>query len=240
MSLVRLLAPVLNLLPDPVIRRLGTAIAGSLLKKYAEVEVHGRDILAERAGKATLFVSNHLSNADGILLDRLLKGNQVAFVAGIKLDDNSFTAFFLRTVDYIPIRPNSADHTSIKLAVQRLKNNGSVLIFPEGTRSRTGALIEARRGFTLLAKLAKVPIVPIAIEGSEQMMPINDQDMSREKLKRAHIKMTVGEPFRLPDSKDFGSNSRWEEHCTRDTMQRIAALLSPEYRGVYAQAKAPE
>lgn len=154
-------------------------------------------------------------------------------MAGVKLGKNPFTSFFLNTVNCIPINPNSADKNAIKLAIKHLRNNGSVVIFPEGTRSRTGSMIEAKKGFILLVKLAQVPIIPIALEGTEKLLPIDDSDMGSEKPQHSHIKVTVGEPFELPAKSSVPEGSDWEAYCAADAMYKLAGMLSPSYRGIY-------
>lgn len=233
MKFVKLLLPVLNRMPKGLIRFTGRMATGAMLKKYASIEVHGEEIIQARTGEPTIYISNHLSNMDGIILDRLLDKNNAAFMAGVKLGQNPFTAFFLKTVNYIPINPCSADKNAIKLAIRHLKANGSIIIFPEGTRSRVGSLIEAKKGFILMVKMAKVPVVPIALEGTEKLLPINTADMAGEKLHHSDIKITVGKPFTLPEKSDIPDGTDWEDYCTSYAMYKIAEMLRPEYQGVY-------
>ncbi len=233
MKLIKLLIPVLNRMPKGFIRFSGRLITGGLLRKYASIKVHGEDILRSRIGKPTIYISNHLSNIDGIILDRLLEHNNIAFMAGVKLGQNPFTAFFLNTLNYIPITPGSADKNAIKLALRHLQGNGSILIFPEGTRSRTGSLIEAKRGFTLMVKMAKVSVVPIALEGTEKLLPINTSDMSGERLQRSDISITIGTPFSLPGKHEIPEDADWDAHCAAFAMYRISEMLQPKYQGVY-------
>jgi len=205
-----------------------------LLGKYAEVEIQGKEILSERENTPTIFISNHLSNIDGVILNNLLKNNSAAFMAGTKLGKNAFTSFFLKSIDHIPITPGSPDKNAIKSALRHLKTGGSVVIFPEGTRSRTGSLIPVKKGFILLVKLADVPVVPIAIEGTEIVLPIDDNDMGGEKLRRSKVMVKVGEPFTLPPKNECPADSDWEEMCADYSMRKIAAMLEPGYRGVYS------
>lgn len=233
MKAFKLILPLLNLLPDGIIRFLGRIFADYLLYKYVDADIHGREILAERENKPTIFISNHLSNIDGILLSRILKNNSAAFMAGIKLEKNPFTSFFLKSVNHIPITPGSPDKTAIKSALKYLKAGGSIMIFPEGTRSRTGSLTRAKKGFILLVKMAAVPVIPIALEGTEIVLPINDSDMSSEKLHRSKVRVNIGEPFTLPEKEKCPPGTDWEEICTDYAMGKIAAMLEPKYRGEY-------
>lgn len=235
MKLIKLFLPLINLMPDSLVRMMGKAAIRHILSKYVQIEVQGKEILTERENKPTIFIANHLSNIDGIVLNSILKNNSAAFIAGIKLGKNPFTSFFLKSIDCIPITPGSPDKSAIKSALNHLKAGGSIVIFPEGTRSRTGSLIKVKKGFILLVKLAGVPVVPIALEGTEIVLPIDDNDMGSEKLHRAKVKVKVGEPFMIPSKDECPEGSDWEEMCADYAMGKIAAMLEPKYRGVYGE-----
>jgi 1-acyl-sn-glycerol-3-phosphate acyltransferase len=231
MKVLRVLAPVINILPESIVRYIGSKASDYLLTKYANLEVIGTEHLSERIGKPTIFISNHLSNIDGIVLNKVLEKNNVTFMAGIKLKANPFTSVFLRIIRHIPINPNSADRSAIKKALAVLNSGGSIMIFPEGTRSRSGSMIKAKKGFLLLSRLSKADIVPIAIEGTELMLPINQDDMSMETPKRADVRISIGEPFQLEQKNQSCDN--WDEECVDFAMRKIAQMLRPKYQGVY-------
>lgn len=230
---LKLVVAMVNLLPDSAARIAGRAMTKHFLSKYAKMEVQGRDILTERENKPTIYIANHLSNIDGVVLSHLLINNKAAFMAGVKLGKNPFTAFFLKTINHIPITPGSPDKAAIKSALRYLKEGGSIVIFPEGTRSRTGSLISVKKGFILLVKLAGVPVVPIALEGTEIVLPINDSDMGGERFHKSNVKVSIGEPFMLPPKEDCPEAQDWEGFCAGYSMKRIAVMLSLKYRGVY-------
>jgi 1-acyl-sn-glycerol-3-phosphate acyltransferase len=126
-----------------------------------------------------LFVCNHLSNSDGLILNKVLEKENIIFAAGKKLESNSVTNLGFKIVRSIPILPNSPDKDAIKKLVSAVKEGNSILIFPEGTRSRTEKTLEGKKGILLFAKLTKAPIVPIGIWGTEKFMPIK-KDMGKE------------------------------------------------------------
>ncbi|WP_432406458.1 lysophospholipid acyltransferase family protein [Wukongibacter sp. M2B1] len=225
-------ANVSRILPKNVRISLTRRLIDKFLDTYSEIEVINRDIIEKRKGIPTVYIGNHLSNVDGVILNRLLKNNDVAFMAGVKLSKNLVTNLVLDTVKTIHITPNSADKKAIKEAIKYLKDGGSIFIFPEGTRSRAGSMIKAKKGFILLAKMSKAQFVPIGLEGTEKLFPINNDNMSKESFNHSKVKVTFGEPFSLPE-KTEDNKGVWTDLATEYSMKKIAELLSPKYRGVY-------
>ena len=223
------------LLISPVsIRKSAAAwLAGYVLKRYATIEVKGAENLTAVRGRNVIFVCNHLSNADAIVLDHVLERFNPVFIAGIKLARESSSKLMLETFKTIPIDPEKADRQALMEAISAVRRGNSVLIFPEGTRSRTGSLIPGKKGVVLLARLAKVPIVPIALEGTERLLPINDDDMNQEFFRKAAVKVHIGPPVSLPAQIEQETKHGWEERCLLFLMEGIAALLPPAYRGEY-------
>ncbi len=229
---IDILAKTSTLIPKQIRMKLTQKLINITLDKYADVEIVNRKMINSRKGIPTIYIGNHLSNVDGVILNRYLKENDVAFMAGVKLSKNKLTNLVLETVNTIPIIPNTADKTAIKKAVKRLKSGGSVFIFPEGTRSRTGSLINAKKGFILLAKITNCELVPVTLEGTENLLPIHDNNMGKEKFNNAKVKLTFGDPFLLPKKTDE-NKEYWTDYARDYSMERIAELLSPGYQGVY-------
>lgn len=231
MKIVRIFAPIINILPESIIRYIGRRASEYLLNKYAKLEVTGSEHLDERIGRPTIFIANHLSNVDGIVLNKVLVKNNVTFIAGRKLSTNPLTSLFLKIVKHILINPDSADKKAIKKALCALNMGESILIFPEGTRSRSGSMLRGKKGFLLLARLSKADIVPIALEGTELLLPVNQRDMGRETLHHATVRVNIGKPFRLEERNKNCDN--WDEECVDTAMMKISQMLKPEYQGVY-------
>ncbi len=226
-------ARVLTKLPLAVRRPIARLALDGLWSLLATETVEGKENLPEGP---VLFICNHLSNADGITLARALRPRTVYFLAGVKLQTTASTKLGTEVVDTIPINPGTPDIEALRKALSVLKAGDSVLIFPEGGRSRRGGLIRARRGASLLAAKARVPVVPLALTGTEKLMPINDADMSKERMRSADLKVRIGRPFRVEDLKAEIAGAEDERQALVDAMmKRIAALLPPEYRGDYAE-----
>lgn len=228
---------VLNWLPERPRRAAVRRVIDAVWARYADVQVTGREHLP--LGPA-LYVCNHLSNADGLTLQRALQPLRVWFVAGVKLRSTPMTRLAAEAVDTIFIRPGAPDVEALRCAIVALQQGRSVLVFPEGGRSRTGALIRAKRGVSLIARRARVPIVPMALTGTERMMPIDEQNMGGERLYRARITVRIGAPFHVEDLHEEVEGAQDSRQALADAiMRRVAALLPPEYQGEYARRPVP-
>lgn len=115
----------------------------------------------------------------------------------------------------------SADTGALRDAITVLKQGVPLAIAPEGTRSRTKELIQARGGVAFIATRAKVPIIPAAVWGTEKVL----------KHPRPTVIARLGKPLHLPEGRAKGP--QLEEYTTQ-IMCAIAALLPEEYHGFYA------
>jgi 1-acyl-sn-glycerol-3-phosphate acyltransferase len=229
---------VLSVLPDRPRRAAVRRVIDAVWRRYADMHVVGREHLPR--GPA-LYVCNHLSNADALTLQRALSPLRVWFLAGVKLRHTAMTRLASEVVDTIFIRPGSPDLEALRAAVSFLKEGRSVLVFPEGGRSRTGALIPAKKGVSLIAHRAHVPIVPVALTGTERMMPIDERNMGGERLHPARLTVRFGAPFLVEALASEVHGAEDVRQAMADAiMRRVAALLPPAYQGVYApRALAP-
>ena len=225
-------------LPLSLQQKLAHAYVDSQLKKHAKVQIKGKENL-ESVASPCIFVANHLSNLDAVILMKLLKKRfDPHFVAGIKLSNDNFTNFFKSQFKTINIKPNTADLESMKTILNTLKNGESVMIFPEGTRSRDGAMSEAKKGITLIARMAKVPIVPIGLMGTEKVVPIHPSGrMDKERFQNGTVEVVIGQPFKLGLKLPGEDKHEYEERVLRDIMDRIAVNLKPQYRGIYGSKR---
>jgi len=225
---------LINIMPKSIVTFTAKYIVSRYISKYANITVVNKERINKLQGPV-IFISNHLSNSDGLVLNEVLKDKDVWFIAGVKLAKNDLTSLGLAAVNTIPINPNTPDKTAISTIIKAIKSGKSICIFPEGTRSRTGSMIRGKKGILLVAKLAKVPIVPIGIEGTEKLLPINDTDMGSERFNYADVKVTIGESFYIPDREKDEEKDSYEERALHYTMRKIAELLQDKYQGVYKE-----
>lgn len=225
---------ILEALPEGFIIKTAQKVVNFYLKKYANIKVNGLDDI-DNVKKPRIFVCNHLSNSDGLVLSKLLKEkSNPYFIAGAKLSVDPITNLGTKIVKNIQIKPNSADKEAITNIVKTLKSGEDILIFPEGTRSRTGAMIEGRKGILLFSRLAKAEIIPIGMCGTEKLLPINkDGDMGGEKWQYADVTINIGDKIEFPPKEKEEDRHEYEDRCMEILMRSIAKLLPESYRGVY-------
>jgi 1-acyl-sn-glycerol-3-phosphate acyltransferase len=167
-----------------------------------------------------IIASNHLDWTD-IPLIALPMRRKVVYMAKEEYF-SSRLAWLVRFLGAFPVKRGEADRQALRAGEEQLKKGNILVIFPEGTRSRTHTLAMAHSGLGLVALRTGVPVVPVAIWGSEKAL----------KKFRTPITISYGEPIVL---KPKGKKITREDidEATNLVMRKIAEMLPPEYRGVY-------
>ncbi|MGB9777399.1 MAG: lysophospholipid acyltransferase family protein [Anaerolineae bacterium] len=172
-----------------------------------------------------ILATNHLSVFDLPLLMMICPHTVRAFAAS-KHRRNPFYFLVLSAAGSIWVRRGEIDREALRGAFEALQRGEVLGIAPEGTRARkVYALQSGKTGAAYIATRADVPIVPVGLTGTEKVK----ENIPR--LRRTDVTVTIGKPFRLPESGRV-RGPKLDEY-TDLIMRRIAALLPPEYRGVY-------
>lgn len=138
----------------------------SLVKKAGlSLEVTGRENVPEGP---VVFVSNHQSYWDIPVFFAAVRGKAFGFVAKDTLRQIPVFGAWIRDVRSVFIQRDDARASlrAIEEGVALLRQGYSLVIFPEGTRSRSGAMSEFKRGSLRLATKAGVPVVPVTLDGT--------------------------------------------------------------------------
>lgn len=178
---------------------------------HLEVDVH--DGLPE---PPFVVASNHFSFLDGLLIGGVLR-RKVRFLALVDLFGNyRWLDFALVSFDVIPIKRDVVPFGPVRTALSHLRDGGAVGLFPEGTRHATFDRHRALPGAAWLAVRADVPLVPVAVAGTEDVLGVDNR------LRAGSIKVTVGEPLHAS-----GTDVRAVDDLTSRWGSWVADTLGP-------------
>lgn len=214
------------LLRPTLLTRVAVAIVRGVFGSIAHIRVTGREHLP--AEGPLILIGNHTSFADPPLFGGWLQpllGRPVHFLAKQQIFTPLF-APFLERIGAIPVRAGGSDVDAYRKGRAVLDAGGVLAIFPEGTRSADGALIEPHQGVALLASRSAVPVLPVGIVGGHTFWP------RERRLPRfgQRVTLQIGEPFKVVVDPALGRREGIAA-ATDELMRRLASLLPPEQRG---------
>lgn len=177
------------------------------MRLYGSPRVIGTDRLKSVKGPV-VFVANHHSHADTTLLLTTLPNHLSRDLSVAAGADYFFTNKFMATISAlfigaVPIERLRLSKLSITNTVETIEAGNSLLIFPEGGRSPDGWSQEHRPGAAFVAKLAGVPIVPIYIEGTGNLLP-----KGKAWPRRSRCAVAFGSPMQLGEGEDVRDFSK--------------------------------
>jgi 1-acyl-sn-glycerol-3-phosphate acyltransferase len=132
------------------------------------VRCRGREFVPAAGG--ALVLCNHQSHLDSVLIGAVC-GRRLNFVARQTLFTFPPFRWLIKSLDAIPIDREGLGLSGLKETLRRVREGEMVLIFPEGTRSRDGEIARLKGGFGALARRARVPLLPVAIDGAYGAWP---------------------------------------------------------------------
>ena len=156
-----------------------------------------------------VFYANHQGYADIVVMLKATEGKQIGFIAKDSLEKLPYFGKWIRALHGVFIKRGDAKAAlrSIQAGVNELKDGYSLVIFPEGTRSHGHEMGEFKAGSFKLATKAKVPVVPVTIDGSYHMFedrsiitsgaevnmiihpPIETADLDRKEASELHTRV---------------------------------------------------
>ena len=201
------------------------SIIGFLMKQLTRTEFIGVENIPPEGG--VLIACNHMSRLDIPVLFITPNRPEITALVTTKYLKYPLLRWFIVTAEGIWLDRGTADFSAFRKAVEALKQGKALGIAPEGTRSQTAKLIEGKPGTALLALRTGVPIVPVAIVGTEDGMS------KLLRLKRPRITAEYGKPI-IPPKLDRSNREGQLQNLTDEVMCRIAAMMPQKYHGFYA------
>lgn len=182
----------------------------------ARITVTGEEYLKE--GETYLFVSNHQSNFDIPLLLSAIRCPK-GFIAKKELGNIPILTFWMKKIHCVFMDRDNIRKSAeaIVKGIQILKAGHSMVIFPEGTRSKGAPVKEFKAGSFKLALKSKVKIIPVTIDGSYKLL-----DANGGKIKAADVAVTLHEPI------DVTTLSKEEIADLHNTVRDIVVSDLPE------------
>lgn len=208
--------------------RIARFVVSLIVGLLARVEVHGLEKVKGIQGNA-IVASNHIGRLDAALVYHVLDRDNVNMLVAEKYQANPVYRWFAKALDAYFVDRFHADLNAVRFCLRRLKEGHILVLAPEGTRSKTGMLIEAKPGTSYIAARSGAVIVPVALTGSEDYMVVS----RLRRLRRARVQAQVGDPFQLPSLPPKNQEEALAQ-ASDEIMCRIAALLPAEKRGFYA------
>ena len=212
---------------------LKTIVIGPIIKLLFRPWVEGEENIPEEG--AAIFASNHLSFSDSIFLP-LVVSRRVTFLAksdyftgrGIK---GKATAAFFKGVGQVPVDRSGgkAGEAALNSGLRILRRGELLGIYPEGTRSPDGRLYRGRTGVARMALEAGVPVLPVAMIGTDKAQPTG------KKLPRImRIGIRIGRPLSFARYEGMEDDRFVLRSITDEIMYELMLLSGQEYVDEYA------
>ena len=232
---------------DPLARDIHRVLASRVLQ-HAPV-VRGIEHLDRLRGERVVILANHLSYSDANAIDVLLQNaggaelaDRLTVIAGPKVYSNvrrRFSSLCFGTIKVPQTSARSSEEAvmtprevalaarrSIEVAHERLRLGEALLVFPEGTRSRTGRMQRLLSGAARYLEVPDTWVLPMGLAGTERLFP-----MSEDSLNPVRITLTIGQPAPV-SGLDY--RAKGDRQLVMDAIgMAIADLLPSEHRGVY-------
>lgn len=186
------------------------------IKLNFERKVFGRENVPRKG--PFIFVSNHASYIDPLVLGTAIPCSKwMYYIAKKDLFEKPLKVWYLKKIHALPL-DRDGDIAAIKTVVKLLKSGRSVILFPEGTRTKDGNLKRAKPGAGFIVAKAGVPVLPAYIEGSLEAMPAGKESVK----KGSKINVFIGKPIRFDDI-DYKDKYAYQK-ISDDIMKSIASL----------------
>ena len=232
---------------DPLARNIHRVLASRVLQH--EPVVTGLEHLEAVHGRPLVIFANHLSYSDANAVEILLQragasevADRLTVIAGPKVYSNirrRFSSLCFGTIKVPQSTTRASDEAvmsardvataakrSIQTAHERLRLGEALLVFPEGSRSRSGRMQRLLPGAARYLELPDTWVVPMALTGTDHLFPLNE-----DSLNPVRLTLRIGPPLAASDLERTAGGDR--QQLMDAVGCAIATLLEPEYRGFY-------
>jgi 1-acyl-sn-glycerol-3-phosphate acyltransferase len=146
-----------------------------------------------------IFMSNHQSQLDIPVLEKVLKPYNIRFLAKKSLFKIPFFGWGIKALGYVPVEREDPREglKSVLACIERIKKGFSLVIFPEGTRSPTGELLPFKLGGFIIPLKSKIPVVAVSIWGTRDILPKGALWFRISSRKK--VKVYIDEPIETKD-----------------------------------------
>lgn len=200
----------------------------TLLKLIARFEIRGKENVPLTGGM--VISSNHIGILDIIMVYFAIDRTDLFIPVAEKWEKIGWIKWLGKQLNFLFVDRYNPDLKAIRKMIALMEAGKCLVIAPEGTRSRTGALIEGKPGVAYLAARSGFPVVPVAITGTEDKVILANV----KQLKKSSITLTAGNPFVIQPLPKTNRDEALQEYID-EIMCQMAALLPEKYRGVYAE-----
>ncbi|MGF1430680.1 lysophospholipid acyltransferase family protein [Kitasatospora sp. LaBMicrA B282] len=210
-----------------VLKPLARALYRPTVEGLANVPRKGGVILA----------SNHLSFVDSVVIP-LTAPRPISFLAKAEYFTGSgfkgrLSKAAFQAIDAVPVQRGEVHlaQAALDSALAILEDGKAFGIYPEGTRSLDGRLYRGKTGVAWLALTAGVPVVPVALEGTEAILPVGRK---RPRLRKVTVRF--GEPLDFSELHGQARSARVRREVTDQVMAAIRELSGQEQAAVYNES----
>ena len=198
-----------------------------LLRLVARIEIRGKENVPLTGGM--ILSSNHIGILDIIMVYYGIERTDIFIPVAEKWERYGWIKWLGKQLNFLFIDRYNPDLKAMRKMISLMKEGKCLVIAPEGTRSRTGGLIEGKPGVAYLAARSGFPVIPVAITGTEDKVLLGNV----KRLRSSNVTLTGGKQFIIPPLPKKNRDEALQNY-TDEIMCQMAAILPERYRGVYA------